>query len=139
MVEAYCRFYEAMGPTWQPVSPVPVVDDITFDSDAIAINSYDNTLTLSLRGRSFNPDLSIWFAAHKCKTTYRSAEILDCDIPKIEELVKNPEILEVCEVQRDSVEVPIFLVREDGVVYSTCLTFTYMGGQELSVLRSLEG
>ncbi|KAI6175347.1 hypothetical protein M3Y97_00679100 [Aphelenchoides bicaudatus] len=123
------RFYEAMGSTWQPVTPAPIVENITFDSDASSTNVYDPTLTLSLRGRNFNPDLKIWFATHQCKTTYRSAELLDCDVPKLEHVLKYPGVLDVCEVQRDSIEVPIFLVRDDGVIYSTCMTFTYMCAQ----------
>jgi hypothetical protein len=54
-----------MGPTWQPVTPAPIVDNITFDSDATSAPVYDNTLTLTLRGRSFHPDLSVWFATHR--------------------------------------------------------------------------
>lgn len=59
----------------------------------------------------------------------RSAELLDCDIPKLDQLRQYPGVFDVCEVQRDSVEVPIFLVRDDGVIYSTCMTFTYLNVQ----------
>lgn len=75
----------------------------------------------------------VWFATHACKTIYRSAELLDCEVPKLAELLQHPDVLSVCGTEPDSIEVPIFLVREDGVIYSTAMTFTYLGGQQRGV------
>ncbi|KRY39760.1 Suppressor of hairless protein, partial [Trichinella spiralis] len=106
--KAEYRFYEAMGPVRCPVSPVPTVRDLS-------VNCMSQ---LTLSGSHFTPALKVWFAEVEAETIFHNSEVLICTIPDIDEfhLTASPWEKHV---------VPLSLVRFDGVIYHTGVTFTY--------------
>lgn len=63
--KAEYRFYEAMGPARQPVSPVPVVNGITMTGTT------EGLAMIEISGEDFNPNHKIWFGLHELETSYR--------------------------------------------------------------------
>ncbi|KRZ15721.1 Suppressor of hairless protein [Trichinella zimbabwensis] len=106
--KAEYRFYEAMGPVRCPVSPVPTVRDL-------AVNCMSQ---LTLSGTNFTPALKVWFAEVEAETIFHNSEVLICTIPDINEF-------QLTASQWEKHVVPLSLVRFDGVIYHTGVTFTY--------------
>ncbi|KRZ37770.1 Suppressor of hairless protein, partial [Trichinella pseudospiralis] len=106
--KAEYRFYEAMGPVRCPVSPVPTVRDL-------AVNCMSQ---LTLSGTNFTPALKVWFAEVEAETIFHNSEVLICTIPDINEFQLTASLWE-------KHVVPLSLVRFDGVIYHTGVTFTY--------------
>ncbi|KAK1886818.1 Suppressor of hairless protein like [Dissostichus eleginoides] len=94
--KAEYTFYEGMGPVPTPVTPVPVVE-------TLQLNGGGDVAMLELTGQNFTPKLRVWFGDVEADTMYR----------------------EGWRWVRQPVQVPVTLVRNDGVIYSTALTFTY--------------
>ncbi|CAI5446847.1 unnamed protein product [Caenorhabditis angaria] len=118
--KAEYRFFEAMGPVASPISPCPVVSSLELDGA-----NANEAARVELHGRDFKPNLKIWFGAQPVETIFRSDENLMCGIPPIS-AVKNEHTSWLFEnAQTNDVEVPISLVRDDGVIYSTGLSFSY--------------
>ncbi|CAB1327135.1 unnamed protein product [Coregonus sp. 'balchen'] len=67
------------------------------------LNGGGDVAMLELTGQNFAPDLRVWFGDVEADTMYR----------------------EGWRWVRQPVQVPVTLVRNDGVIYSTALTFTY--------------
>uniref|UniRef100_A0A8C9EAP2 Recombining binding protein suppressor of hairless n=1 Tax=Phocoena sinus TaxID=42100 RepID=A0A8C9EAP2_PHOSS len=99
--KAEYTFYEGTGPVLAPVTPVPVVE------------------SLQLNGQHFTPNLRVWFGDVEAETMYRCGESMLCVAPDISAFREGWRWV------RQPVQVPVTLVRNDGIIYSTRLTFTY--------------
>ncbi|XP_038208478.1 suppressor of hairless protein [Zerene cesonia] len=74
---------------------------------------------LELAGDNFTPSLQVWFGDVEAETMYRCAESMLCVVPDISQF--RGQWLWV----RQPTQVPVSLVRNDGIIYATGLTFTY--------------
>ncbi|XP_074602525.1 recombining binding protein suppressor of hairless-like [Brevipalpus obovatus] len=110
--KAEYTFYEGMGLVNTPVTPVPVVNNLL-------LNGGGDVAMLELSGENFSEGLKVWFGDVETETFYRCQETLLCVIPQIS------EIREGWEWVRQPTQVQISLVRNDGIIYATGLTFTY--------------
>uniref|UniRef100_A0A3P9IY07 Recombination signal binding protein for immunoglobulin kappa J region b n=1 Tax=Oryzias latipes TaxID=8090 RepID=A0A3P9IY07_ORYLA len=110
--KAEYTFYEGMGPVHSPVTPVPVVESLQVRWGR---GSAPNALT----GQNFTPNLRVWFGDVEAETMYRCAESMLCVVPDISAFREGWRWV------RQPVQVPVTLVRNDGIIYSTTLTFTY--------------
>ncbi|XP_058794772.1 suppressor of hairless protein-like [Phymastichus coffea] len=106
------KFYEGMGPVHAPVTPVPVVEYLN------RMNSTD-VPTLELKGDNFAPNLKVWFGDVEAETWYRTEQSMVCTVPDMSEFQGNWSWI------NRGTEVPVLLVRNDGIIYSTGLTFNY--------------
>ncbi|XGW29018.1 hypothetical protein V3C99_008655 [Haemonchus contortus] len=113
--KAEYRFFEAMGPVSQPITPVPVVNGLD-------ITGSDNMARIELTGYNMKPNLKIWFGTTPVETIYRSDESLTCQVPA-HSVIKSEAI--GWDYGGEESEVPITLVRDDGVIYSTPMMFSY--------------
>ncbi|XP_018964662.1 recombining binding protein suppressor of hairless isoform X1 [Cyprinus carpio] len=110
--KAEYTFYEGMGPVPSPVTPVPVVE-------SLQLNGGGDVAMLELTGQNFTPNLRVWFGDVEADTMYRCGESVLCVVPDISAFREGWRWV------RQPVQVPVTLVRNDGIIYSTALTFTY--------------
>ncbi|KAL1124475.1 hypothetical protein AAG570_001101 [Ranatra chinensis] len=110
--KAEYQFYEGMGPVRSPVTPVPIVH-------SLHLNGGGDVAMLELSGENFTPNLQVWFGDVEAETMYRCQESMLCVVPDISSF--RGEWLWV----RQPTQVPVSLVRNDGIIYATGLTFTY--------------
>jgi len=106
------QFYEGMGPVRTPVTPVPVVH-------SLQLNGGGDVAMLELTGENFTPNLRVWFGDVESETMYRCQESMLCVVPDISQFRNGWHWV------RQPTQVPVSLVRNDGVIYATGLTFTY--------------
>uniref|UniRef100_A0AAZ3Q8T2 Recombination signal binding protein for immunoglobulin kappa J region b n=1 Tax=Oncorhynchus tshawytscha TaxID=74940 RepID=A0AAZ3Q8T2_ONCTS len=83
------------------------------------LNGGGDVAMLELTGQNFAPDLRVWFGDIEADTMYRCGESVLCVVPDISAFREGWRWV------RQPVQVPVTLVRNDGVIYSTALTFTY--------------
>ena len=105
-------FFEGMGPVRAPVTPVPTVHNLQ-------VNGGGEVAMLEIIGECFTPNLRVWFGDVEAETMYRCQENLLCVVPEI------GQFREGWAWVRQPTQVPVSLVRNDGVIYATGLTFTY--------------
>nr|XP_045737773.1 recombining binding protein suppressor of hairless [Mirounga angustirostris] len=98
--KAEYTFYEGMGPVLAPVTPVPVVE-------SLQVRPLTHKLTFILG----------CFCC--CFKILRCGESMLCVVPDISAFREGWRWV------RQPVQVPVTLVRNDGIIYSTSLTFTY--------------
>lgn len=110
--KAEYQFYEGMGPVKSPVTPVPIVNNLN-------LNGGGEVAMLELSGENFSPYLKVWFGEVESETIYQCLESMLCVVPDISSF--RGEWLWI----RQPTQVPISLVRDDGIIYATGLTFTY--------------
>ncbi|KFM73104.1 Suppressor of hairless protein-like protein, partial [Stegodyphus mimosarum] len=110
--KAEYTFYEGMGPVRAPVTPVPVVHSLN-------LNGGGDVAMLELSGESFTPNLRVWFGEVEAETMYRCQESILCVVPDISAFREGWQFV------RQPTQVPVSLVRSDGIIYATGLTFTY--------------
>ncbi|CAL8087357.1 unnamed protein product [Calicophoron daubneyi] len=101
-----------ISPITLPVTPVPVVRDMR-------VNGGGDIAMVELIGENFSPRLQVWFGDVPAQTFYRCEELLLCFVPDISEFYKDWTYIQ------QALEVPVSLVRLDGVIYASGLTFTY--------------
>lgn len=106
------KFFEGMGPTKNPPTPIPFV----FPTECMGKG---NSL-LEINGENFTPNLKVWFDDVESKTYYRCQELLLCLVPQIHELKPDWKFV------RKPYKVKLSLVRSDGIIYPTGLSYTYM-------------
>ena len=105
-------FFEGMGPVRNPITPVPSVQHLH-------LNGGGDVAMLELTGECFTPNLKVWFGDVEAETMYRCQENLLCVVPEIGKFKEGWQFV------RQPTQVPVSLVRNDGVIYATGLTFTY--------------
>ena len=105
-------FFEGMGPVRAPVTPVPTVH-------TLQLNGGGEVAMLEIIGECFTPNLKVWFGDVEAETLYRCQENLLCVVPEIGQFKDGWQWV------RQQAQVPISLVRNDGVIYASGLTFTY--------------
>ncbi|CAG5941014.1 unnamed protein product [Menidia menidia] len=110
--KAEYTFFEGMGPVPTPVTPVPVVE-------SLQLNGGGDVAMLELTGHNFTPNLRVWFGDVEADTMYRCGESILCVVPDISAFREGWRWV------RQPVQVPVTLVRNDGIIYATALTFTY--------------
>ncbi|XP_054162804.1 recombining binding protein suppressor of hairless-like isoform X2 [Oppia nitens] len=110
--KAEYTFYEGMGPIHSPVTPVPVVHSLN-------LNGGGDVAMLELTGENLSPLLKVWFGDVEAETMYRCQESMLCVVPDI------GAFREGWQWVRQPTQVQVSLVRNDGVIYATGLTFTY--------------
>ncbi|XP_077427508.1 recombining binding protein suppressor of hairless-like isoform X1 [Vanacampus margaritifer] len=110
--KAEYTFYEGMGPVTTPVTPVPVVE-------SLQLNGGGDVAMLELTGHNFSPKQKVWFGDVEADTIYRCGESILCVVPDISAFREGWRWV------RQPVQVPVTLVRDDGIIYPTSLTFTY--------------
>ncbi len=74
---------------------------------------------LELAGENFAPNLKVWFGDVEAETMFRCQESMLCVVPDISQFRRGWAWV------RQPAQVPVSLVRTDGVIYATGLTFTY--------------
>ena len=105
-------FFEGMGPVRNPITPVPSVQHLH-------LNGGGDVAMLELTGECFTPNLKVWFGDVEAETMYRCQESMLCVVPDISQFRGGWQWV------RQPTQVPVTLVRNDGIIYSTGLTFTY--------------
>ena len=105
-------YFEGMGPVRSPVTPVPLVH-------SLYLNGGGDVAMLELTGECFTPNLKVWFGDVEAETMYRCQESMLCVVPDISSFREGWQWV------RQPTQVPVTLVRNDGIIYSTGLTFTY--------------
>ncbi|KAF8561695.1 hypothetical protein P879_01923 [Paragonimus westermani] len=101
-----------LPPLLIPVTPVPLVRDMR-------VNGGGDVAMVELVGENFSPRHQVWFGDVPAQTFYRCEELLLCFVPDISEFYRDWTYIQ------QALEVPISVVRHDGVIYSSGLTFTY--------------
>lgn len=110
--KAEYTFYEGTGPVRVPVTPVPVVS-------SLHLNGGGDEAMLELKGENLTANLKVWFGDVEAETMYRCEECMLCVVPDISAFREGWQWV------RQPTQVPVSLVRSDGVIYATGLTFTY--------------
>jgi len=83
------------------------------------LNGGGDVAMLELTGECFTPNLKVWFGDVEAETMYRCQESMLCVVPDISSFREGWQWV------RQPTQVPVTLVRNDGIIYSTGLTFTY--------------
>ncbi|KAK2721213.1 recombining binding protein suppressor of hairless-like isoform X3 [Artemia franciscana] len=110
--KAEYQFFEGMGPVRTPITPVPIVH-------SLHLNGGGDVAMLELTGENFMPNLKVWFGDVEAETMFRCEESMLCVVPDISAFRNGWQWV------RHPTQVPVSLVRNDGVIYATKLTFTY--------------
>ena len=83
------------------------------------LNGGGDVAMLELTGENFTPNLHVWFGDVQSETMYRCQESMLCVVPDISQFRGGWQWV------RQPTQVPVSLVRNDGIIYATGLTFTY--------------
>ncbi|CAL8086827.1 unnamed protein product [Orchesella dallaii] len=110
--KAEYQFFEGMGAVPTPITPVPIVHSLN-------LNGGGDVAMLEINGENFGPQLKVWFGEVESETLYRCAESMLCVVPDISLFREGWQWVRV------PTQVPVSLVREDGIIYATGLTFVY--------------
>ena len=82
------------------------------------LNGGGEVAMVELTGESFSPNLRVWFGDVESETLFRCQESMLCVVPDVSAFRSEIWV-------RQPTQVPITLVRADGYIYGTGLTFTY--------------
>ncbi|XP_069740476.1 recombining binding protein suppressor of hairless-like protein isoform X2 [Narcine bancroftii] len=106
------KFSESLAQLHSPVTPVPVIRNLE-------LNGGGDVATLELQGESFSPNLKVWFGDVEAETMYRNPKSLLCVVPDISSYSSEWRWL------RQPITAPLFLMRSDGIIFSSTFSFTY--------------
>jgi hypothetical protein len=105
------RFYEAFMQPSLPITPAPIVDHFRFQKQNI----------IEIYGLNFTPNTKVWFADICGITAYRSERLLCVTIPPYNTVLNHP----IYQSTNGRMELPILLVRSDGLIFNTGKRFVY--------------
>lgn len=104
--QAKYTYYEAMGPTADLPTPVPVIEKLH-------VNGGGETACIDITGKNFTPKLKVWFGNCEAETICRSEENMIAVVPDRKVVQPDWDKNKSC----DKLTVPISLVRSDGVIF----------------------
>ncbi|XP_071615742.1 recombining binding protein suppressor of hairless-like protein isoform X2 [Heliangelus exortis] len=105
-------FSESLACIHQPVSPVPLIA-------ALQLTGGGDVAMLEVQGEYFHAHLKVWFGDVEAETMYRGPKSLVCVVPDVSAFGSDWRWL------RYPITVPLLLIRDDGLIYSSSFTFTY--------------
>uniref|UniRef100_U3JSB2 Recombining binding protein suppressor of hairless-like protein n=1 Tax=Ficedula albicollis TaxID=59894 RepID=U3JSB2_FICAL len=105
-------FSESLACVREPVSPVPLIA-------ALQLTGGGDVAMLEVQGEYFHAHLKVWFGDVEAETMYRSPKSLLCVVPDVSAFGSDWGWL------RYPITVPLLLIRDDGLIYSSSFTFTY--------------
>ncbi|NXV50940.1 RBPJL protein, partial [Uria aalge] len=105
-------FSESLACVREPVSPVPLIT-------ALQLTGGGDVAMLDVQGEYFHAHLKVWFGDVEAETMYRSPKSLVCVVPDVSAFGNDWRWL------RYPITVPLLLIRDDGLIYSSSFTFTY--------------
>ncbi|KAF1471948.1 Recombining binding protein suppressor of hairless-like protein, partial [Pygoscelis antarcticus] len=105
-------FSESLACVCEPVSPVPLIT-------ALQLTGGGDVAMLEVQGEYFHAHLKVWFGDVEAETMYRSPKSLMCVVPDVSAFGSDWRWL------RYPITVPLLLIRDDGLIYSSSFTFTY--------------
>ncbi|KAF2979449.1 hypothetical protein EK904_013115 [Melospiza melodia maxima] len=105
-------FSESLACIREPVSPVPLIA-------ALQLTGGGDVAMLEVQGEYFHAHLKVWFGDVEAETMYRSPKSLVCVVPDVSAFGSDWRWL------RYPITVPLLLIRDDGLIYSSSFTFTY--------------
>ncbi|OWK56369.1 Recombining binding protein suppressor of hairless-like protein [Lonchura striata] len=105
-------FSESLACVREPVSPVPLIS-------ALQLTGGGDVAMLEVQGEYFHAHLKVWFGDVEAETMYRSPKSLVCVVPDVSAFGSDWRWL------RYPITVPLLLIRDDGLIYSSSFTFTY--------------
>ncbi|XP_075757405.1 recombining binding protein suppressor of hairless-like protein isoform X3 [Pelodiscus sinensis] len=116
-------FSDSLACIQHPVSPVPLIT-------VLELTGGGDVAMLEVQGEYFNANLRVWFGDVEAETMYRSPKSLVCVVPDVSAFGSDWRWL------RYPITVPLSLIRNDGLIYSSSFTFTYT--PEQSFLPALQ-
>nr|XP_025039781.1 recombining binding protein suppressor of hairless-like protein [Pelodiscus sinensis] len=116
-------FSDSLACIQHPVSPVPLIT-------VLELTGGGDVAMLEVQGEFFNANLRVWFGDVEAETMYRSPKSLVCVVPDVSAFGSDWRWL------RYPITVPLSLIRNDGLIYSSSFTFTYT--PEQSFLPALQ-
>ncbi|NXA51858.1 RBPJL protein, partial [Nothocercus julius] len=105
-------FSESLACAREPVSPVPLIT-------ALQLTGGGDVAMLEVQGEYFHTHLKVWFGDVEAETMFRSPKSLVCVVPDVSAFGSDWKWL------RYPITVPLLLIRDDGLIYSSSFTFTY--------------
>ncbi|XP_062976203.1 recombining binding protein suppressor of hairless-like protein [Elgaria multicarinata webbii] len=105
-------FSDSLNSIWGPVSPVPLIT-------ALELTGGGDVAMLEVQGEYFYANLKVWFGDVEAETMFRSPKSLVCVVPDISAFSRDWRWL------RYPITVPLLLLRNDGLIYSSPFSFTY--------------
>ncbi|KAM8798004.1 recombining binding protein suppressor of hairless-like protein [Eudromia elegans] len=105
-------FSESLARAREPASPVPLIT-------ALQLTGGGDVAMLEVQGEYFHARLKVWFGDVEAETMLRSPKSLVCVVPDVSAFGSDWRWL------RYPITVPLLLIRDDGLIYSSSFTFTY--------------
>ncbi|XP_061486579.1 recombining binding protein suppressor of hairless-like protein [Rhineura floridana] len=105
-------FSDSLTHIWDSVSPVPLIT-------SLELTGGGDVAMLEVQGEYFHANLKVWFGDVEAETMYRSSKTLVCVVPDVSAFSRDWRWL------RYPITVPLLLLRNDGLVYSSTFSFTY--------------
>ncbi|KAM8995466.1 recombining binding protein suppressor of hairless-like protein isoform 3-T3 [Ara ararauna] len=105
-------FSESLACIREPVSPVPLIT-------ALQLTGGGDVAMLEVQGEYFHTHLKVWFGDVEAETMHRSPKSLMCVVPDVSAFSSDWRWLQY------PITVPLLLIRDDGLIYSSSFTFTY--------------
>ncbi|KAE9553622.1 hypothetical protein FO519_003167 [Halicephalobus sp. NKZ332] len=125
-------FYPMHGVTQKPVAPFPQVNSIR-DNEV-----HDGRHWLEIEGDNLSNEITVWFGTVQSPIyEYRSVGALACAIPSIGDFLEQT-LTAKTDAEGKINPVPLFLARNDGVVYSTRYLYKYTDAQAGCLGRVIE-
>ncbi|XP_025030247.1 recombining binding protein suppressor of hairless-like protein [Python bivittatus] len=95
-----------------PVGPVPLIT-------TLELTGGGDVAMLEVQGNYFHANLKVWFGDVEAETMYRNSKSLVCVVPDVSAFSHDWRWL------RYPITVPLLLLRNDGLIYSSTFSFTY--------------
>lgn len=149
---------EGMGPVQEPVTPIPVVSSIRvffrafliihiisstllrLNSCFFKMNANSELVMIDLIGVDLKSDLTVWFGDIEVVSYWRSHDSILCRVPDVSLYKATNSLFSPAKgANLSQIEVPIILVRKDGIIYNTGLTFTYNPEPAQPIQQHLSG